>query len=316
MRFDLLRKRAEIIREIREFFCGKGYLEIETPVLSPCLIPESPIEVFRTEKISPYNTERLEMYLTPSPEIWMKKAISEGSGNIFQITKSFRNSEQRGRQHSNEFTMMEWYTIGADYKDSLETTEDLLSHLYRSFGTEKIKPPVMKISMKEAFYKFTGINLDRCGTGEELHEEIKRNGFEIAAEYSWEEAFNSVFLEHVETNLPDDRPVAVYDYPVQIPCLAKKTEDRKCYERWELYINGIEAANCYTEETDKTEVDSFFKSEFMLKQQSAVPHLVDFRYTDLFNSFPQCSGTALGIDRLVMAVTGADDIKDILPFIF
>ena len=319
MRFDLLKKRAEIIKTVREFFCKKKYLELETPCLSPHLIPESPIEIFKTDLISPYSNDKKEMYLTPSPEIWMKKAISEGSGNIFQITKSFRNSEQTGKHHNNEFTMMEWYTINADYNDSLKLTEELLKELYSRFRAECIKLPVQKISIKEAFIEYTGIDIEKGNTKKELQEEIRKHGFEINPEYSWEEAFNSLFLTEIEPNLPVDRPAVLYDYPVQIPCLAKKTEAGKFYERWELYINGIETANCYTEETEKEKVDSFFRSEFRLKSESpktSVPHNVDFSYTDLFFSFPPCSGTAVGIDRLVMAVSGADDIKDILSFIF
>ncbi len=316
MRFELLKKRSDIIRTVRDFFYNRNYLEIETPLLSPHLIPEAPIEIFKTERISPYSSSRAEMYLTPSPEIWMKKAISEGSGNIFQITKSFRNSEQKGKQHNNEFTMMEWYTMGADYNSSLSLTEELLEELHGRFRSESIEKPVLKISMSEAFDSYTGIDLSRCGTTDELHEEIKRCGYEVGGGYSWEEAFNSVFLSEVESRLPADRPVALFDYPGQIPCLAKKTENGKFHERWELYINGIETANCYTEETDKDIVDSFFRSEFRLKSESSVPHCVDFSYTDLFHSFPPCSGTALGIDRLVMAVSGTDDIKDILSFIF
>ena len=316
MRFDLLKKRAQIIRIVRDFFYSRDYLEIETPVLSPYLIPESPIEIFKTELISPYTDNKKEMYLTPSPEIWMKKAISEGSGNIFQITKSFRNSEQKGNQHNNEFTMMEWYTINADYNDSLVLTENLLSELYSRFKTGPIKPPVIKISVKEAFSRYTGIDLDKCGTREDFHEEIKSCGYDINQSYNWEETFNSIFLSEVEIKLPADRPVALFDYPSQIPCLAKKTGNGKYYERWELYLNGIETANCYTEETDKKEIDRFFKSELKLKEESPVPHHVDFSYTDIFNSFPGCSGTAVGIDRLVMAASGSDNIKDILSFIF
>ena len=315
MQFELLRKRSEIIRTIRAFFDNRNYLEIDTPVLSPHLIPESTIEIFKTERVSPYTEDKEEMYLTPSPEIWMKKALSKGSGNIYQITKSFRNSEQRGNQHNNEFTMMEWYTVNADYMDSLGLMEELLSVLYLKYKTEIIKPPVTKISIKEAFLKNTGINLENCRTERKLIKEIRKNNIEINPDYSWEEAFNAVFLAEVEPELPKDRPVALLDYPQQIPCLAK-SGDGGFYERWELYINGIETANCYTEETDKETVDRFFKTGFKEKADSAVPHNVDFSYTDLFYSFPECSGAAVGIDRLVMAAAGIDDIKDILSFIF
>ena len=316
MNIDLLRQRAEIIKLIRNFFDKKGYLEIETPVLSPSLIPESPIEVFRTERISPYE-ESESMFLTPSPEIWMKKAISKGAGDIFQITKSFRNSEQKGKQHNNEFTMMEWYTMGSDYMNSLKITEDLFLSLYDRFKTEKIKPPFRKISVRQAFLDFTGIDLDKAESEKDLKDEAERNGYQTYPDYNWEETFNSVFLSAVEPELPDDIPVVLLDYPAEIRCLAKKTGDKRYFERWELYLGGIEAANCYSEETDKNAVEKFFIEENMLKKKSAVPHPVDFSYIELFGkTFPPCSGVAMGIDRLVMAVTGAENIKDIVSFIF
>ena len=171
--------------------------------------------------------------------------------------------------------------------------------------------------MKEAFIKYTGIDLDKCTTKEELYLEIKKNKYHINPEYSWEEMFNSIFLSEVELNLPSDNPVILYDYPAQIPCLAKQTKNNKYYERWELYINGMESANCYTEETDKQKIDSFSQTEGILKQKSHIPHNIDFSYTDLFeNSFPECSGVAMGIDRLVMAITGAENIKEVMSFIF
>lgn len=320
MNFELLKKRGEIVRTVRDFFYYRDYLELETPCLSPHLIPEAPIEIFKTNLISPYGEDKnIEMYLTPSPEIWMKKALSEGSGNIFQITKSFRNSEQKGKHHNNEFSMIEWYTVNADYNHTLTITEELFSLLSSKFNAENIKPPFIKISMKEVFFKYTGIDLEKGKTAEDLHREIEIKGVgdSINPEYNWEEAFNSVFLTYIEPMLPSDKPVALFDYPVQIPCLAKKSPDNSHYERWELYVNGIETANCYTEETDKKTIDHFFRNEYALKQKSAVNHCVDFSYPDIFNEhFPPCSGAAMGIDRLVMAVSGCDDIKDILSVSF
>jgi len=313
---SFLKNRDKIIIEIRKYFSDMGYLEVETPVLSPSLIPESYLEAFSTKIISPYRDEK-EFYLTPSPEIWMKKLLAEGSGSLFQITKSFRNSEQTGRFHNPEFTMLEWYSAGANYNEAIIITEKLLDKLAMVFNCSSIKSPCIIISIKELFLKHTGIDLENFKTAELLTDAIKKAGFGDKSNYTWEEAFNYIFVSIIEPSLPKEKPVIVTDYPLQIPCLAKKTENEKWYQRWELYVNGIELANCYTEETDKTIIDAFFKEQENLKNNSLVNHYIDKSYTEIFsNNFPDCSGVALGIDRLVMAITGASRIQDIISFTF
>ncbi|MCL2792227.1 MAG: EF-P lysine aminoacylase EpmA [Spirochaetaceae bacterium] len=315
-KISFLKNRDKIIKEIRKYFSDIGYLEIETPVLSPSLIPESHLEVFSTKSLNPYGSEK-EFYLTPSPEIWMKKLLAEGSGPIFQITKSFRNSEQTGRFHNPEFTMLEWYSTNADYKDSIIITENLFDKLAAAFNCNFLKSPCLKISVKELFLKHTGIDLEKFKTAELLTEAIKEAGFGDKKNYTWEQAFNYIFVSIIEPSLPKEKPVIVTDYPIQIPCLAKKTEDGKWFQRWELYVNGIELANCYTEETDKTIIDAFFKEQENLKKNSLVNHYIDKSYTEIFSkNFPDCSGVALGIDRLVMAITGANKIQDVISFTF
>ena len=313
---SFLKTRDKIIKEIRKYFSDMGYLEVETPVLSPSLIPESHLEVFSTKSINPYKGEK-EFYLTPSPEIWMKKLLAEGSGSIFQITKSFRNSEQTGRYHNPEFTMLEWYTTGANCKEAIIITENLLDTLAAIFNCNLLKSPCIIISIKELFLKHTGIDLEKFKTAELLTEAIKKAGFGDKKNYTWEEAFNYIFVSIIEPALPKEKPVIVTDYPLQIPCLAKKTEDGKWFQRWELYVNGIELANCYTEETNKKIIDDFFQEQEKLKSNSLVNHFIDKSYTDIFsNNFPDCSGVALGIDRLVMAITGASKIEDVISFTF
>ena len=313
---SFLKTRDKIIKEIRKYFSDMGYLEVETPVLSPSLIPESHLEVFSTKSINPYKGEK-EFYLTPSPEIWMKKLLAEGSGSIFQITKSFRNSEQTGRYHNPEFTMLEWYTTGANCKEAIIITENLFDKLAAIFNCNLLKSPCIIISIKELFLKHTGIDLEKFKTAELLTEAIKKAGFGDKSNYTWEEAFNYIFVSIIEPALPKEKPVIVTDYPLQIPCLAKKTEDGKWFQRWELYVNGIELANCYTEETNKKIIDDFFQEQEKLKSNSLVNHFIDKSYTDIFsNNFPDCSGVALGIDRLVMAITGASKIEDIISFTF
>ncbi|MCL2481083.1 MAG: EF-P lysine aminoacylase EpmA [Spirochaetaceae bacterium] len=313
---SFLKNRDKIIKEIRKYFSDLGYLEVETPVLSPSLIPESYLEVFSTKMINPYRDEK-EFYLTPSPEIWMKKLLAEGSGSIFQITKSFRNSEQTGRFHNPEFTMLEWYSKDANYKETIIITEKLLDTLATTFNCGLLKSPCIIISVKELFFKHTGIDLEKFKSAELLTDAIKKAGFGDKSNYTWEEAFNYIFVSIIEPSLPKEKPIIVTDYPLQIPCLAKKTEDNKWLQRWELYVNGIELANCYTEETNKTKIDAFFKEQELLRNNSLVNHYIDKSYTEIFsNNFPDCSGVALGIDRLVMAITGASRIQDVISFTF
>lgn len=315
---SLLKKRMEIIKEIREFFYSRNYLEVETPILSPFLIPESHIEIFGTKQINPYGDER-NFYLTPSPEIWMKKLLAEGSGSIFQITKSFRNSEQIGSHHNPEFTMLEWYTVDFDYKESIDITESLFDQLSEKFNCPFLKPPFEKISMQDIFEKYTSINLEQCYNLSIFSEKAKTAGYNIKENYNWEEIFNFLFVSVVEPAIKEEQksPVLIYDYPDQIPCLAKRSKKGPWYERWELYVKGIEIINCYTEESYKKLTDLFFREQIDLRKKSLTFHAVDKRYTDIFsNSFPECSGAAIGVDRLVMAITEAKTIQDVISYTF
>ena len=134
MDIELLRQRARFTQHVRRFFIDRGYLEVETPLLAPALIPEPALEVFRTEWIDPRSLSARDLFLIPSPELWMKRLLARGSGSLFQICKSFRNCEALGRYHNPEFTMLEWYTVDADYRDSADLTDELLGFLSGALG--------------------------------------------------------------------------------------------------------------------------------------------------------------------------------------
>jgi len=317
MNLQILKKRAEIVKTIRDFFTGKGYLEVETPVLSRTLIPESNIEVFKTHFI-PVESPPEPLYLIPSPEIWMKKLLGMGSGNIFQITKSFRNVESTGKYHNPEFTILEWYTVDADYMYSIETTENLIDALSSHSNVDGLKVPFRRMSVEEAFFEFTGIDLASSNDLQRLREQSKKLGLEYKPGDTWEQIFNRIFLLKVEPELPTDRPLVLYNYPSDIACLAKDIPETPWCERWELYIKGIETANCFTEEVNKEKVKEFFQLEKARKEETAcIKHPVDETFPDIFDGgFPLCSGVALGVDRLVMALTGASSIEEVLAFPF
>jgi elongation factor P--(R)-beta-lysine ligase len=327
MDIELLRERSGIIRQVRSFFDSRGYLETDTPLLSPDLIPESCLEVFETMLLSPKGSLMTDKpcWLIPSPEIWMKRLIAQHRVSIYQICKCFRNLESRGRWHSPEFTMLEYYTMRADYMDSLKLTEELFAFLLDTLqngdnGRKELSPPFIKITMEEAFRRWAGFDLYRAAESPlAMEEEAWKLGLSPPPGLSVPELYDLIFIHSVEPNLKLERPVALIDYPAFVPCLAKKGSGGKIVGRWELYTQGIELANCYSEETDAEKVRAFFESEKAIKEKDAlVPHKVDDDYWKLFltrnESFPECSGVAMGLDRLIMVLTGRQTIDSVLPF--
>ena len=321
MDLEPLRERARIIREARSFFDRRSYLEVDTPLLAPHLIPESCLEVFETAylKLPPADPASpgpaRPYWLIPSPELWMKRLIARHSLSMYQICKCFRNGESTGRFHSPEFTMLEYYTMDAGYLDSLSLTEELFCHLGRVRFT-----PFLRISMEEAFAQWAEIDLFPAAAEGALGPAARRLGMDLPP-LSTAELFNLIFIHAVEPKLPTDRPVALLDYPAFVPCLARKRPDGKTVERWELYVRGVELANCYSEETDPQEIRRFFESETRIKERQAlVPHRVDGEYWRVFlpgpsgRPFSPCSGVALGLDRLIMVLLEQTHIDGVLPF--
>jgi lysyl-tRNA synthetase class 2 len=329
MDIEMLYERARIIRRTREFFDEKNYLEADTPLLSPNLLPETCLEVFETAYLPPEGSRRHKqpLWLIPSPEIWMKKLIARHRTSLYQICKCFRNCESSGRLHSPEFTMLEYYTMDADYRDSLTLTEDLFAALCPGPPPSS---PFTRVTMEEAFSRWAGFDL--YGTAEQgpqaMAAEARRLGLNPPPGLDTAALYDLIFIHAVEPKLPQDRPVALMDYPAFVPCLAKKSPGGKTMERWELYWKGVELANCYSEETDPEAVRRYFVREGEIKnRESMVPHAVDGDYWKLFlpqktgggipqvsSPFPACSGVALGLDRFIMVLTGRSTLDGVLPF--
>jgi lysyl-tRNA synthetase class 2 len=321
MDIELLRERAGIMRNVRSFFDTHGYLETDTPILAPNLIPESCLEVFQTRRLFPAGSRKPEKpyWLVPSPEIWMKRLIARHSTDIYQICKCFRNGESSGKQHSPEFTMLEYYTMKADHLDSLRLTEGLFANLLCSASMpppDYLSPPFIRMTVEEAFRRWAGFDLyEAAKTVSAMEGEARRLGINPPPGLSVHELYDLVFIHAVEPQLIQERPVALIDYPAFVPCLAKKSANGKTVERWELYVRGIELANCFSEETRPEEVRRFFEKEKTAKEKTGlVRHEVDADYWKIFNTFPECSGVAMGLDRLIMLLCGCSTIDGILPF--
>jgi lysyl-tRNA synthetase class 2 len=320
MDLEMLERRTAIIRQVRSFFDGKNYLELDTPLLSPDLIPESCLEVFETKRLYPLSSKNpgKTLYLIPSPEISMKKIIAQHKVNVYQICKCFRNGESTGRQHASEFTMLEYYTMNAGYMDSLALTEELFAYLAKEIpdAPPALARPFERITVADAFYRYAGFDLfSAAEKNDSLEQEARRLGLDPPSGLETSTLYDLIFIYAVEPKLNKEKPVALIDYPAFVPCLAKKSPDGKTVERWELYYNGIELANCFSEETDPQKVKDFFTSEEKAKQKAAlIKHRVDHDYCKIFKNFPECSGVALGMDRLIMALTGKSSIDMVLPF--
>ncbi len=342
MDLELLKFRAEIMQKIRSFFIGKDYLELDTPALSSSLIPETCLEVFKTEYVEPWTGEKKDMYLVPSPEIYMKRIISQHKVSVFQLSKCYRNVESAGRIHSPEFTMLEYYTMDASYKESMVITEELFNVLLPPLPPESehdpwqhLRPPFTRLTMDDAFNKYAGFRLSEAQTTAELAGHARRLGIaELPdspfSKWPWDDLYELILVQCVEPALANEpKPVFLMDYPVKAACLAKDVPPKHdsttngsggnplWKERWELYVAGTELANCYTEEDNPENVREYFKTEGRLKNDTAlIPHATDDEYWKVFKDFPHCSGVAMGVDRLIMLLAGRKSIESVLPFPF
>jgi lysyl-tRNA synthetase class 2 len=314
--------RSKIFSAIRAFFDGVGFIEVDTPLLSPDLIPESCLEVFKTERLlpaggAPGGGRRVgELYLVPSPEVYMKKIIAAYKKSVYQICRCFRNGESVGRFHHYEFTMLEYYTMGAGYLDSVRVTEDMCAALLRALpglglpAPDDLTPPFARMPVNEAFVAYAGFDLFEAVERGTLFDEARKRGIPAEEGVGTAVLYDLIFVQEVEPKLGREKPLVLTDYPAFVPALARLNPDGRTRQRWELYMRGVELANCYSEETDGAAVKRFFEEEAAEKDRRAiVRHAVDHDYWKLFSpehgpGFPQCSGVAMGLDRLLMALSG------------
>jgi elongation factor P--(R)-beta-lysine ligase len=313
-----LERHARFVDAIRRFFTERGYLEVDTPTLSPFLIPEPAIEVFETALHS-LRGDSTPLWLIPSPELWMKRLLARGSGDIFQLSRCFRNGDFESPLHNPEFTLLEWYKVGAGYLDAIAVTEELFSHLLSLAAHEDarkhLEPPFLRLSMAEAFRSIAGIDLAACDDERAMREAGLTKGAAMPESPTWEEAFHIAFLTLVEPELPRDRPLVLFDFPALVPTTARRKPGTPWAERWELYARGVEIVNCYTEETDPGALRALIESEAVRKRSSRVQHRIDAELAGLFPpGFPLCSGAALGVDRLEMAFMGEKSIEGVILF--
>ncbi|AEC02542.1 Lysine--tRNA ligase [Parasphaerochaeta coccoides DSM 17374] len=320
--FQAAKQRSRLLKAMRSWFDSHGYLEVDTPLLSPDLIPEPTIHTFATTFSHEFLGSR-EFYLVPSPEVFMKKLLAAGSGSIYQFSHCFRNNEQIGSHHNPEFTMLEYYTLDADEQDSMALTEELLAATAPKNCPDHLLPPFRKMSMAAACHAYAGIDLEKNQDVRDLRRAALRLGLSLPEEpESWEDTFNRIFLTFVEPSLPQDKPLVLDKYPIQIECLAAEDETGPWRKRWEMYAGGVELANCYDEMRDAQKIRAYYRKEYAKlsterSQNGAVIPDADLSFADIFTKdFPRCSGVAMGMDRLLMLQTGITSLKGVILFPF
>jgi len=313
--------RSDLFRNIRSFLSQKDFLEADTPVLSTNLIPEPTIENFSTVFDNGYNKKR-QLYMIPSPEVFIKQLISKNIGSVFEFSKCFRNAEQIGKIHNPEFTMLEYYTMDSDENDNIALTEEMIAKTAIPGTPDFVLAPFKKISVHDAMYTYAEkTDLDKLQNPAKLREKARSLGLpSIPSSESWEDTFNRIFINFVEPGLPKDRPIFLDRYPQQINCLAVREGNYR--RRWELYIGGIEVANCYLEETDKEIISDYYRKEYaVLCSQRGITGTVipdiNPSFPDFFTSdYPKCSGVAMGMDRLLQLEMRKKDIGGVILFPF
>ncbi len=313
-----LEERSRIIGAVRAFFDDRGFMHVETPVMQVCPGVDTHIHGFEVQ-----GGPKEQKYLQTSPEFAMKKLLVAGMERIYQICPVFRR-EENTRLHNPEFTMLEWYRAGADYTAIMEDCMELL----RSLGVKKLRfrgrecdpqREWRKISVEEAFREYAGIGLP------EDIEEFKRAasgiGVRVIESDKWDDVFHAVMAEKIEPFLGKagqgeiEVPVILYDYPASMGALSrKKPSDSRWAERFELYVCGVELANAFSELTDAAEQRARIKADMALKREI---HGFDYPVDEDFlkaleHGMPEAGGIALGLDRLIMLATGAENIRQVL----
>ena len=292
--YRYLEIRSIVIQAIRDFFTGIFYLEVETPIRCPRIIPES--------QIDPVNSE--DQYLQASPELCMKRLLSKGFNKIFQICKCFRKNE-RGSNHLPELTLLEWYAKDDTYLDLMDQCQGLIKFIAARLNLEnQIKYQNKIISLNLPWQKLT-----------------VRQAFDLYADKSLsnalsDDSFDESISFRIEPLLGNTSPCFLYDYPASLASLAKLLPGNPDYaQRFEFYIAGIELANGFTELTDPFEQKLRFETENKIRRsqkKTAIP-LPDKFLADL-EKMPEAAGIALGVDRLVMIFCNALSIDDIVTF--
>ncbi len=283
-----LQLRAAFFQAVRSFFDGQRFLEVDTPIRQPLVIPEQNISHIPSS----------DHFLQSSPELYMKRLLAGGCEQIYQICRCFRHGE-RGRLHLEEFVMLEWYRRDADYKDLMRDCEALIQFLHTALPDHRFPCASAQaceyITVEDAFLRYGSISVQQA-----LNQDL----------------FDEILVEDIEPHLGKYCPTFLYDYPLELASLARQKEKQpEVAERFELYVSGVELANGFSELTDPEIQRSRFEEEYanmgiLQDSKAKMPE----RFLDSLAQLEQAAGIAVGLDRLFMLFLGEDHLDTVISF--
>lgn len=312
------------MKAIRAYFDDQNFDEVETPILQICPVIDTHIRAFSTDLRGIDGQVKATRYLHTSPEFAMKKLMVAGMSKIYQICHVFRNAEG-SKRHAPEFTMIEWYRTDADYNDIMEDCVGLLrdcataaSIKYYKYKNHQCDPFTEweRLTVCEAFTRYADLDLEKyLDDVDGFRDAVAKTGLHVAEDDNWDDLFFRVMDDKIEPQLGMKAPTFLCDYPISMASLSKpKAVDPHFAERFELYICGVELANAFSELTDAAEQRRRYDIEMDEKERLyGERYPLDEEFIQALEfGLPPSGGIALGIDRLIMLATGAEDIEDIL----
>ncbi|XZE45406.1 EF-P lysine aminoacylase EpmA [Pirellulaceae bacterium SH467] len=304
-----LQRRAAMLRQLRSFFDERGFVEVQTPTLCSETVIDRHLDPISVTLSLPGNGEQ-EWFLQTSPEQSMKRLLAMGMGSIYQIGPVFRAGEL-GQWHNPEFTMAEWYEVGAGHEQGLQLLSDLLTVMLRT-------SPAKRVTFSNAFEEATGLQLFDSGI-DKLAKWSVRQGLVESVDWSddWDDWVNLIFSERVQPRMGSDSPVLITHFPATQAALAVvSAEDPRTAERYELFYRGVELANGYHELLDATvlrERDAIANAQRLRDGKRSLPPC-DKLLRAMEQGMPNSCGCALGFDRLVMLACESDRLADVVAF--
>jgi lysyl-tRNA synthetase class 2 len=309
---DLFILRSKIISAIRRWFDERGFLEVETPILQP-LYGGALSRPFVTH----YNALDREFFLRIATELYLKRLIVGGLEKVYELGKDFRN-EGLSHKHSPEFTMLEWYEAYADYNDVARELEELVAFVAKEVGYDgevDFTPPWNRITLRDGIKDKTGIDVVEHRDVPALVAAAREQGIGLDPSESWPQLVDELLSKHVEPELM--QPTFIMDYPKELSPFAKDHRSEPgLVERWEAFCLGIEFSNAFTELNDPDEQRARFEAQTVLGEegdQETQPFDEDF-IRALEHGMPPTGGVGVGIDRLVMILSGQTAIREVILF--
>lgn len=316
---EIFRKRAAVVRALREFLDARDFLEVETPILQP-IYGGAAARPFVTH----HNQLKQDLYLRISFELYLKRLTVGGFDRVYEIGRDFRN-EGVSFKHNPEFTQLELYWAYADYLKVMELTEAMIAHVCDSvFGTRKVvydgveidfNPPWKRVNLRQSLIENAGIDIDLYPSAESLEEVMNSKGLKVKPGEARGKLIEQLLEEFVEPTLI--QPTFMYDYPRDISPLAKnKPGEPATVERFEGFVLGMELCNAFTELNDPLEQEKRFLEmgrDYKVEDEQRHPMDEDYLNAMAYGMPPQ-GGFGMGVDRLVMILTGKKNIREVLLF--